>query len=468
MPLKRLSLATLAGTDDPRVRLPVYPNLALAPGVVHLGLGAFHRAHQAMVFDSLLQRGDPRWSVFAVAMRSTHWAQTLSAQDGLYSVQVSSTNERYWQVTRAIRGTCVAAYEPERVAAAIAAASTRWVTLTVTEKGYTPELAALLVRGLAQRCEVAVPGLTIASCDNLLGNGDLLAALCRQAATAPALRRWIDTQCTFPNSMVDRIVPAATALCQDEAAQILGVTDQAALATEAFWEWVLEDRLADPSDAAVLRSAGVTVVADVRPFEAAKLRMLNGSHSALACLGAVLGLATVAECVAQPDIRIFLHRLMTREVMPNLVRPDLAAYRDALLTRFANPTLRHSVHQIAADFSKKIPQRWVPAVLAQLKREGSIEHLAFVAAVWVRYCLGEDVNGRRYDLNDPFADALQTKARAHRDDEAAGAQALLSIPSIWGEELSGEPRWLLRVTEWLVRIRSCGVAAAMQGLVAAP
>ena len=436
----------------------------LAPGVVHLGLGAFHRAHQALVFNSLLQRGDPRWSIFGVAMRSPLWADALAAQDGLYSVQVNSADEQHWQVTRAIRSTCVAARDPDRVAAAIAAAETRWITLTVTEKGYTPELAGLLVRGLAQRRQAAGSGLTIASCDNLRRNGDLLSALCRQAAATPSMRDWLETQCTFPNSMVDRIVPAATDRCRDEAAQVLGLTDEAALTTEAFWEWVLEDRLAEPSDAEALRAAGVTVVADVLPFEAAKLRMLNGAHSALACFGAVLGLATVAECIARPDIRLFLHHLLTREVMPNLARPDLATYRDALMTRFANRSLRHSVHQIASDFSEKIPQRWVPSVLAQLRQGQPVEHLAFVAALWVRYCLGEDADGHRYTLADPLAGPLHTAAQVHRDDPEASVKALLSLASIWGDELPRHTRWLARVTMWLVSIRSNGVAASLHEL----
>src|SRR5665647_1777204 len=162
--LNQTALASLVGTAT---RIPSYPRKGLAPGVVHLGLGAFHRAHQAMVFQALLQRGDPRWGVLGVAMRSTQVAKTLNAQDGLYSVQVASVQGTYWQVVGSIWQTCVAAREPEEVVAAIAMHMTRWVTLTVTEKGYTDELATLIVRGIAARRMAGLSGLTVASCDNL-------------------------------------------------------------------------------------------------------------------------------------------------------------------------------------------------------------------------------------------------------------------------------------------------------------
>lgn len=423
---------------------PASPPAAPGPGVVHLGLGAFHRAHQAMVFDTLLKQGDSRWGVFGVAMRSGAVAHALQAQQGRYSVQLASAQASEWRVVEAIRATCVAAQEPQAVRDTIAAPATRWVTLTVTEKGYGPELAALIVGGLAQRHRAGWPGLTIASCDNLAGNGDQLRALCLQAAADPALHGWIAQACTFPNSMVDRIVPAATEAVREQAAQALGWRDEAALATESFWEWVLQDRLADPADAQVLRSAGVQVVPDIAPYESAKLRMLNGSHSAIAAVGAVLGLPTVSDCIADPPIRGFIHGLMTRELMPHVTRPQPEAYRDALLARFANPALQHSVHQIANDFSQKIPQRWVPAVLDQLRAGGPVEHLAFAAAAWMRYRKGVDEAGRSYAMNDP----------------------MFSAGGVWGSELPAHPHWVARVTHWLGRIQQAGLRAALSEVAA--
>ncbi|HYF43153.1 MAG TPA: mannitol dehydrogenase family protein [Ramlibacter sp.] len=432
-----------------------------APGVVHLGLGAFHRAHQAMVFDTLLKQGDPRWGVLGVAMRSAAVADALRAQAGRYSVQVASAQGREWQVVESIRATCVAAQQPQAVMDAIAAPATRWITLTVTEKGYGPALAALVVGGLAQRHRAGLPGLTIASCDNLSGNGDKLRALCLQGATDPALQEWIATACAFPNSMVDRIVPAATEAARAHAAQALGWRDEAALATEGFWEWVLQDRLADPLDAAVLASAGVQVVPDIAPYETAKLRMLNGSHSAMAAMGAVLGLPTICDCITDTAIKAFVQGLMTQEVMPHVTRPQPEAYRDALLARFANPALQHSVHQVATDSTQKIPQRWVPAALDQFRAGGPVEHLAFASAAWMRYALGEDEAGRSYDLNDPLAAEVMAGARAHRGNAAATAHALLGLTAVWGHQLPANPVWRARVTHWLGRIQGAGLRAAL-------
>lgn len=442
---------------------PTYERGQVAIGVVHLGLGAFHRAHQALVYDKLLAQGDKRWSVLGVAMRSTALADGLAAQDGLYSVQVANREGRRWQVAGALVQTAVAAREPHQVIAAIAAPSTRWLTLTVTEKAYGPELAALIVAGLAARHAAGLSGLTVASCDNLTGNGDKLRRLCLDAADAD-LQTWIADACAFPNSMVDRIVPAATAQHRADALVATGLDDACALGTEAFWEWVIENRFADPSDAAVLASAGVTVVDDVPPFEQAKLAMLNGSHTAIAVIGAVMGLPTVSDCVAQPAIHAFVFALMTGVMMPQLQRPGLPAYRDALLDRFANPELRHQVHQIASDSSLKIPLRWGATIAARRKAGLAVEPLALATAVWMRYLLGEDEQGRAYAMSDPMATMLKALALAHRGDAEATVHALLAMPSIWGDTLPHDAEWVARVTFWLGRIHAAGVGAALQEL----
>jgi fructuronate reductase len=441
-------------------------------GVVHLGLGGFHRAHQALVFEQLMAQNITPWGVLGVAMRSTALADALAAQDGLYSLCASHSDGLRWQVVSAILETCVAAREPQRVIAALAAPTTRWVTLTVTEKGYGPELAALLCAGLGLRYSQGLGGLTLASCDNLSHNGAVLQRLCTEHARVllqdTALADWIETHCAFPSSMVDRIVPAPTAQTRVDAAQALGLQDECALATEAFWEWVIEDRFVDPNDANALRTAGVQVVADVVAYETAKLRMLNGSHSAIAVIGAVLGLQTVDQCISQPHIRAFIHRLMTQEVMPALTRPALPDYRDALLHRFANPALMHRVHQIASDSSLKIPQRWVPAALAQLQRGGPVACLAFAAAAWMRYCQEVEEGGAGYAMNDPTAAALRhTAEQAAGLPAAAAAQAFLAHGSIWGSELPASAAWQQTVAHWLGRIRAAGMVAALAELAKA-
>jgi len=464
--LNQAGLPALASRGIP---VPTYARGG-APGVVHLGLGAFHRAHQALVFDALLQGGDTRWGVFGVAMRSTALADSLQAQEGLYAVQVASSAGSQWQVGGAIWQTAVAAREPARVIAAIAAPSTRWLTLTVTEKGYGPELGQRIVRGLAARQAAGLPGLTIASCDNLAGNGRQLQALCGAAARqqSAALAHWVAGKCAFPNSMVDRIVPAATPQRLAAAREALGLADEAALGTEAFWEWVIERRFADAADASVLESAGVTVVDEVAPFEDAKLRLLNGSHTAMACLGAVAGWPVIGECITQPALRHFIHGLMTQEVGPQLARPDWPAYRDALLARFANPALQHSVHQIATDSSQKIPQRWPPSVLGAQAAGLPVQRLAFAAAGWMRYLRGSDESGQAYLMNDPMAGELQALALAHAGDAAASVQALGRLPAIWGEALPRDQRWLALVTRHLDAIHRLGVLGALARLESGP
>ncbi|MBB3179138.1 mannitol dehydrogenase family protein [Variovorax sp. Sphag1AA] len=448
--------------------LPDSSRSGAQPGVVHLGLGAFHRAHQALVYERLLAGGDSRWGVVGVAMRSTQLADDLAAQDGLYAVQIADAGSVRWEIPGALLRTCVAARDRQQVVDAIAAPAARWITLTVTEKGYTPDLAALIVDGLGRRKASGLPGVTVASCDNLSDNGRKLQALCMSDATArdPALAAWIEARCAFPNSMVDRIVPAATRAQYDAAAAALGVDDRGALSTEAFWEWVIERRMADPSDAALLAQAGVTVVEDVKPFEDAKLRMLNGSHTALAMVGAVQGWATVADGMAVPGVRRFVYAFMTRVAMPSLKRPGLPDYRDALLERFANPHLHHRAHQIASDSSLKIPLRWGPALRDALAAGREIEPLALACAAWMRYLRGEDEAGRPYTMSDPQADALQALARQHAGDVESTVRALLSVATVWPAGYADDPRWAPRVAHWLRRIESAGMAAALDEVVA--
>jgi fructuronate reductase len=279
--------------------------------------------------------------------------------------------------------------------------------------------------------------------------------------------RWLDAQCAFPCSMVDRIVPAATAEVLAAASQVLGLRDDASLSTEGFWEWVIEDRFADPADAALLQSAGVRVTPDVHSYEEAKLRMLNGSHTAMALMGAVTGRPFIASCIGVDHIRNFVHRLMSSEVAPHLARSDWADYRDALIARFGNPYLKHSVHQIATDSSQKIPQRWPPSVLGQIAQGASFEHHALAAAVFVRYTLGVDEQGQAFALNDPQAESLMALGAAQRTEPEACVRALLSREDLWGSALPQHAAWIVRVTHWHQHILQHGVDHAVQQLTGA-
>ena len=464
MSAPRLGLASHA-VWAPRVpSAPAYERNA-SPGVVHLGLGAFHRAHQAMVFDRLLAAGDGRWGVHAVGMTQPTLVHALRAQDGLYAVRVADAQGCRWAVPGALWRLNVAATEREAVVRALAAPATRWVTITVTEKGYTPTLAQLLLDGLRLRWQAHRPGLTIASCDNLQANGHQLRALVLAEAIDKDLRDWIEAHCAFPCSMVDRIVPATSEAVREAAERELGVQDPTALGVEAFWEWVIEDRFADPSDGDVLAAQGVRVTPEVHVYEDAKLRMLNGSHSAMALIGAVTGRPFIASCIGVPHIRSFVHRLMTREVAPHLQRSDWMAYRDALIARFGNPHLRHSVHQVATDSSLKIPLRWVPSVQAQLAQGTSVEHHALATAIWLRHGLAVDESGHPYTVTDPQADWLLANAAGQRAAPERSLEGLLSRTELWGQTLPTHPHWRARVAHWHRAVRDVGVDRAIEQLL---
>ena len=466
MPELKLARATLPLVSK-SVHTPAYSPTSAQPGVVHLGLGAFHRAHQAMVFDQLLREGDMRWGIHGVGMTQAGLVNKLRAQDGLYAVRVAGANGIEWHVPGALWQTSVATTERQNVLNAIADPSTRWITLTVTEKGYTPVLAQLLIDGLRLRHAAGLAGLTIASCDNLQGNGHKLKAIIHATASSQdaELMTWIDARCAFPCSMVDRIVPAATEEVASAAKEALGMQDECALSTETFWEWVIEDNFVDPSDAALLSGCGVRVTSKVHSYEEAKLRMLNGSHSAMALMGAITGRAHIADCIGSDHIQEVVHRLMTQEVAPHLSRTDWADYRDALIQRFGNPYLKHSVHQIATDSSQKIPQRWPPSVLGQMAKGQSFEHHALAAAIFLRYTLVKDEQGKAYALNDPQAESLMAIGANQASEPQACVRTLLAREDLWGKELAASEAWLERVSYWHDQVLHQGVDATVKYII---
>ena len=466
MPELKLARATLPLVSK-SVHTPAYGPTSAQPGVVHLGLGAFHRAHQAMVFDQLLRDGDMRWGIHGVGMTQAGLVNKLRAQDGLYAVRVAGANGIEWHVPGALWQTSVVTTERQNVLNAIAAPSTRWITLTVTEKGYTPVLAQLLIDGLRLRHAAGLAGLTIASCDNLQGNGHKLKAITHATASSQdaELMKWTDARCAFPCSMVDRIVPAATEEVAAAAKEALGMQDECALSTETFWEWVIEDNFVDPSDAALLSRCGVRVTSQVHSYEEAKLRMLNGSHSAMALMGAITGRAHIADCIGSDHIQEFVHRLMTQEVAPHLSRTDWADYRDALIQRFGNPYLKHSVHQIATDSSQKIPQRWPPSVLGQMAKGQSFEHHALAAAIFLRYTLAKDEQGKAYALNDPQVESLMAIGANQASEPQACVRTLLAREDLWGKELAASEAWLERVSYWHDQVLHQGVDATVKYII---
>jgi fructuronate reductase len=358
------------------VDLPNCDRHAQKAGCVHFGIGAFHRAHQAVYNDDAMNAGDSDWGIIGVSLRSSTVAEQMNPQDGLYTVATRSGEATSYRLIGSVQKVLVAALEPQAVIDAIASPDTHIVTFTVTEKGYCRAsdgtLDTLLAHdnsiyyflraGLSLRKARGLSGLTLLSCDNLAANGAQLRALLSAYLLAhdADLWAWVEGHCTFPSSMVDRIVPATTQSDLDDVGTTLGLEDAAHVGTEAFSQWVIEDTFAGPRPRWEL--AGAQLVADVSPYETAKLRMLNGAHSALAYIGLQAGHEFVHEAVADPNIRPIVGRLMRVEAAASIVPTqgqDLDAYATALLARFANSALNHRLIQIAMDGSQKIPQRWL-------------------------------------------------------------------------------------------------------------
>ena len=401
------------------VQRPAYERHAQATGIVHLGIGAFHRAHQAVYTDDAMNAGDRDWGIIGVSLRSGDVAGQLGPQDGLYTVSARDAAGARLRLIGAVQKVLVAADDPQAVIDAIAAPATHIVSLTVTEKGYlrrpdgSLDLAAavggsslyrFVAAGLAARKAAGLGGLTLLSCDNLAGNGVVLRRLMREylAAYHPGLASWFDGECTCPATMVDRIVPATTGADRAAVEAALGARDEGAVVTEVFSQWVIEDGFAGARPR--WEKAGAELVADVAPYETAKLRLLNGAHSALAYIGLGRGYEFVHQAIADPDIRPVIERLMREEAAPTIAAApgqDLAAYADALLARFANPALDHRLAQIAMDGSQKIPQRWLETLAWHQQRGAHCPSLAAAVAAWIAFLRsGESVD-------DPLADRLR-------------------------------------------------------------
>lgn len=423
------------------VALPEYDRGGKQVGIVHFGLGAFTRAHQAWYTDRAMAAAGGDWVTVGVSLRSPDVGEQLNPQDGLYTLAERSGAGTSLRVIGSVREVLLASSQGEDVIALLAAAETHIVTFTVTEKGYCRtadgrlDLALadrgfypLLGAALARRQAAGLGGLTLLSCDNLADNGHQLRRLLGEwlVARAPDLVTWVEQHCTFPCSMVDRIVPATTAEDRAELSEVLGLRDDGVVVTEPFSQWVIEDAFAGPRPA--WDQVGAQIVADVAPYETAKLRMLNGAHSALAYCGLLAGYTYVHEAVADPALHALADGLMREEAAPTIAAApglDLDAYADALLARFANPALNHRLIQIAMDGSQKIPQRWLATLAANQQAGESCPALISALAAWLRHVRGDNM-ARWGAVDDPRAGEL---ARAWQDYGAEGVVLALFGPA---------------------------------------
>ncbi|MDX6806197.1 mannitol dehydrogenase family protein [Terrihabitans rhizophilus] len=476
----------------PDVQQPGYDIAAQKIGIVHLGIGAFHRAHQAVYVDDRMAAGERDWAILGVSLRSPDTRDALEPQDGLYTVLVRGGEGVQPRVIGSVQGVLVAPEDPEAVLRAMVDPAVRIVSLTVTEKGYchdpatgtlrenhpdivhdlevplTPRSApGLLVEALRRRRANGTVPFTVLCCDNLPSNGRTVRrVVVRLAELLDAdLAAHIAADVAFPATMVDRIVPATTAADRDFITERLGVDDAWPVSTEPFSQWVIEDSF--PTGRPRFELAGAELVTEVEPYEAMKLRLLNGSHSTLAYLGYLAGHETIADTMADPAFARLVRGLMDEEVTPTLQVPpgaDLAGYKASLIARFENTALRHRTWQIAMDGSQKLPQRLLGTARERLAAGGSIARIALGVAAWMRYVTGVDENGAGIDVRDPLGERLRAIADAAGPDAARLAPALLGVREIFGEDLPNEPRFTRPVEEALASLFARGSAATVEAV----
>jgi fructuronate reductase len=458
-----LSRATLASLPAAVAR-PWHDPAAIRTGVVHFGPGAFHRAHQADVFDRVLD-SDPRWGIAAVSLRSAGTVDALKAQDGLYTLAVIDREPG----TRIIaaHSDAIGPGEGARLRTLLADPAVKLATSTVTEKGYClaadgsldfnhPDIVhdrarpsepasviGWIVSGLADRRAAGSAPFAMLCCDNMTGNGGKLRAACVALAREwdAGLADWIAHEVAFPDSMVDSITPASDPAFLARIADELGVEDKAAVQRERFTQWVLQRfDLADGPD---LGAAGVTLTNDVKGYEQAKLRILNGAHSSLAYIGLALGHETVFEAVSDPALGGFASRLMHEDIAGSL-QPveglDVQGYADAVFDRFRNPAIRHLLSQIAWDGSQKLPYRLLDTVRDRLAAGQDVTRLAVPVAAWIAFLHRKATLGEA--ITDPLAELLAGAASG-----ADPASAVLALRQVFPAALAEDPRFRDLVTD---------------------
>ncbi|MCT4717164.1 fructuronate reductase [Enterobacteriaceae bacterium H18W14] len=471
--------------------IPQYDRSKLVPRIVHLGFGAFHRAHQAVYTDILAQEHGSDWGYCEVNLiGGEQQIADLRQQDNLYSVAEMSADAWQCRVVGVVKKALHAQVDGlEAVFDAMTQPEVAIVSLTVTEKGYchAPATGTLLldhpliahdlanphqpqsapgviVEALARRKAAGLPAFSVMSCDNMPENGHVTHNVVTAYADAidPELGAWIKAKVTFPSTMVDRIVPAVTPETLAQVAQATGVADPAAVACEPFRQWVIEDNFVAGRPA--WEKAGAELVADVLPYEEMKLRMLNGSHSFLAYLGYLAGYQHISDCMQDENYRRAAHALMLQEQAPTLkvTGVDLGKYADSLIARYTNPALRHRTWQIAMDGSQKLPQRWLDSIRWHLAHGSSFRLLALGVAGWMRYVGGVDEQGEKIEVSDPLLPAIQQAVASSQEGEAR-VQALLGLNTIFGEDLPANEQFVKQVTEAYLAVREYGAKNTVAG-----
>ncbi|WP_305368936.1 fructuronate reductase [Photobacterium leiognathi] len=487
-------MKTIANTNlNEQVIRPTYARSNLKTRIVHLGFGAFHRAHQALFTNEMLQKTNSDWGICEVNLfGGEDLIEQLRVQDHLYTVAEKGAEATEVKLIASVTESLHPILDSKAaVLAKMTEEQVAIVSMTITEKGYCVDPATgrldknngliiadlanpkdpssaigYIVEALRQRREKGVQPFTVMSCDNVQENGHVARAAVLDFANLVdvELASWIEANVTFPCTMVDRIVPAATEETLTEIAQLVGVEDPCGIACEPFRQWVIEDNfVAGRPDWNV---AGAEFVSDVVPFEEMKLRMLNGSHSFLAYLGFLGGYAHISDTMTNDDYRTAAFDMMMKAQAPTLNMPegtDLEAYATLLIERFTNPSLKHQTWQIAMDGSQKIPQRMGGSLRHHLAQGTDFKWLAMGIAGWMRYVGAVTEQGETIDVRDPMVEQFQAIYAEHGLNVSA-VKALLSIEAIFGTDLIANETFVSAVTDAYQLILDKGARAAVASL----
>jgi fructuronate reductase len=483
--LPRLSLATLGSARIGTTKFS-YDRRQLRPRIVHLGLGAFFRAHGALFTEDILANHGVDWGIIGASLKRPDQRNRLIPQDCLYTTVENGPIAPKARVVGCLLNILVGLETPAALLARLCDRETVIVTLTITEKGYNHDPASghlkadsseirhdlehpdapqsavgLITAALTRRMAAGLPPFTVATCDNLPSNGALLAGLVQEFASLrdDKLAGWIERTVPFPNSMVDRIVPSQAKGDLSLIEQLTGLCDAAPVMHEPFRQWVLEDRFVD-GVRPPWEGAGVQFVSDVAPFERAKLRMLNASHSALAYLGYLVGHETIFDAVSDDLFARFVKRFWRDDVIPVLSSPaglDLEHYADGLFERYKNPAIRHRLWQIAMDGSQKLPPRLLSTIRDNLKQQRPFKYASLAVAGWMRYVSGIDESGTTIDVRDPLSTLLRERIDSAGPDPAAQVRAFATIEAVFGQDLPRDETFMTAVTEAYTALKHAGV-----------
>ncbi len=487
--MTKLSLATLPAITS--AATPTYSRASLTPGIVHFGVGNFHRAHQAVYLDALFNSGEGHdWAIIGAGTRASDAAMrdALRQQGWLTSVVEQEADSSKAHVT----GVMLDYLEPgdsQSVIAALTDPAIRIVSLTITEGGYYidpasqkfdpthPDIAydaahfdapktafGLILAGLVKRREAGIPPFTVMSCDNIPGNGHVTEnAIAGLAALIdPALAEWVKSAVAFPNGMVDRITPATSDREKKLLADQFGIDDAWPVFCESFKQWVLEDNF--PAGRPALEKVGVQFVPDVAPYEHMKIRILNGGHATIAYPAGLLDIHFVHEAMEHPLVSAFLKKVEAEEIIP-IVPPvpdtDLNAYFALCEKRFANPKIGDTIRRLALDGSNRQPKFIVPSAMDRVNANSLLTGLALVSAFWCRYCYGTTDSGAVIEPNDPNWDRLTEQARKAKDNPAIW----LEMADIYGD-LAKAPAFISAFSKCLNFIWKNGTTATLEAYLA--